>query len=354
MTYTPSTDTNGSVTATLTVNETVTLPTGRSGNATGTTFTRVYNTNETTSVAFYDLVGNLGSTGISITRIDTVKPGATVTYSPTTATSGTVTATLTTDKTITLPAGRSGNATGTVFTKVYTANENSSFIITDPVGNTGEATVIITRIDKTAPEVIGLTYTPASYTNTDVEVSIETSEPIYLPAGRNGNATGTIFTKIFSANTGIILDIYDLVYNQGSTGITINRIDKTAVTGTITYGPNTDTNTDVTATISFNKIPVTVTNNGGNTNYTFTGDGSFTFEFVDQYGNTGSETATVTRIDKTAPTCTIDYNPSTNTNQDVIATLTGCSETVTPYPQSYTFTGNGSYTFNFADLVGNT
>ena len=43
---------------------------------------------------------------------------------------------------------------------------------------------------------------------------------------------------------------------------------------------------------------MTVTNNGGSQIYLFTGNGTFTFEFIDQYGNTGSETATVNLIDK--------------------------------------------------------
>jgi len=55
----------------------------------------------------------------------------------------------------------------------------------------------------------------------------------------------------------------------------------------------------VTASITFNKTGVTITNNGGNANYTFTENGNFTFTFIDAYGNTGSTTATVSWIDKT-------------------------------------------------------
>ncbi|MDR2541176.1 MAG: hypothetical protein LBD11_05425, partial [Candidatus Peribacteria bacterium] len=77
------------------------------------------------------------------------------------------------------------------------------------------------------------------------------------------------------------------------------------------------------ATITFNKPNVTVTNNGGNTSYTFTGNGSFTFEFVDQYGNTGAETATVNRIDKTIPSIiSMVYSPNAQTSGPVIVTIT--------------------------------
>ena len=86
---------------------------------------------------------------------------------------------------------------------------------------------------------------------------------------------------------------------------------------------------------------------------TFTGNGNFSFTFSDVYGNQGSETALVSRIDKTPPSCSVSYNPATNTNQDVVATLVSCSEAITGIT-SHTFTGNDTFTFNFSDLVGNT
>jgi hypothetical protein len=54
--------------------------------------------------------------------------------------------------------------------------------------------------------------------------------------------------------------------------------DNTAPTATITYSPTSLTNTDVVATLNPSET-VTVTNNSGNTDYTFTANGNFTFEF---------------------------------------------------------------------------
>ncbi|GHV23181.1 hypothetical protein FACS1894176_04680 [Bacteroidia bacterium] len=143
----------------------------------------------------------------------------------------------------------------------------------------------------------------------------------------------------------------------------MNRIDKTPIVPTITYTATGRTNQDVTATISFNKSGVTVTppyeggQGGSGWYHTFTGNGSFTFTYQDAYGNNGSEIATVTRIDKISPTCDVSYSPATNTNGNVVASLTNCSETiiVTNTPNTnYTFTGNGSFTFQFSDPAGNT
>jgi hypothetical protein len=90
---------------------------------------------------------------------------------------------------------------------------------------------------------------------------------------------------------------YDLVGNNGSTGININRVDKSAVTGTITYNPNTATSGNVQAEISFNKTGVTViggvsslsgevARSAGGVIASFTGNASFTFTYQDSYGNT--------------------------------------------------------------------
>ncbi|MFK7695042.1 OmpL47-type beta-barrel domain-containing protein [Paenibacillus sp. HJGM_3] len=73
------------------------------------------------------------------------------------------------------------------------------------------------------------------------------------------------------------------------------RIDRTAPTGSIAYSTTAPTSGPVVATLTPSE-PVTITNNGGSSQYTFEANGSFTFEFVDAAGNVGSRTATVTNI----------------------------------------------------------
>ncbi len=83
-------------------------------------------------------------------------------------------------------------------------------------------------------------------------------------------------------------------------------LDNTVPTATVSYDPSgsTPTNQDVVATITLSDG--TVTSEGGYT-HTFTGNGSFTFEFRDSVGNTGSATVTVDWIDKTAPTASVSF-----------------------------------------------
>jgi len=97
-----------------------------------------------------------------------------------------------------------------------------------------------------------------------------------------------------------MFEFMDAYGNTGSETASVTRIDKSVVIGTISYSTTGNTNEDVIATITFNKTGVTITNNGGSANYTFIGNGSFTFTFTDAYGNAGSTTATVTWIDKSA------------------------------------------------------
>ena len=127
--------------------------------------------NET--VTFYDLVGNVGSTGIAITWIDTSSVTGSISYSPSTATSGNVTATISFNKTG-VEVTNNGNATGYTFT----GNGNFTFTFIDAYGNTGSVTAVVNRIDKTAPEAVSVSYLPNTNTNGNVEVTLTTSEAV--------------------------------------------------------------------------------------------------------------------------------------------------------------------------------
>lgn len=99
-------------------------------------------------------------------------------------------------------------------------------------------------------------------------------------------------------------------------------------TAGIEYSTMSPTNGTVEARIVSPSTDITITNNNNSTSYIFDKNGSFTFEFVDSKGLTGSATATVSWIDKEKPTSEVKYNPSSNTNKDVTATLKNISEDI--------------------------
>jgi hypothetical protein len=123
----------------------------------------------------------------------------------------------------------------------FTGNASFTFTYQDSYGNTGATTAMVNWIDKTPPVATTISYDPSSNTNVDVFSTLTTSEPIRRPTGRNGGPTGTFFTRIYTGNIDTTLTFYDLVGNSGNTGIVIDRIDKSPVTGSITYNPSTAT-----------------------------------------------------------------------------------------------------------------
>jgi hypothetical protein len=76
-----------------------------------------------------------------------------------------------------------------------------------------------------------------------------------------------------------------------SIDVTLDRLP----TATVTYSVIDPATKSVLATITPSE-PVTMTNNGGSNSYRFYFNGSFTFQFVDATGHTGSVTATVANL----------------------------------------------------------
>ncbi len=137
-------------------------------------------------------------------------------------------------------------------------------------------------------------------------------------------------------------------------------------TASIGFSKTEPTNENVIARLINPSVPIKITNNGGSDTYTFTENGSFTFKFInEENGQTGETIATVTWIDKTAPTAEIRYDITSITNKDVTATLipseeiivlnNGNAESDNPNsdPLTHMFLENGEFTFEFKDAAGN-
>lgn len=94
----------------------------------------------------------------------------------------------------------------------------------------------------------------------------------------------------------------------------VDNFDTVAPVGMCTYSITQSTSSDVLATLETSE-PVLITNNSGRSSYSFKENGTFTFEFVDAAGNTGTATATVNWIDKNPPLVeilrTFDYTSGT-------------------------------------------
>jgi parallel beta-helix repeat protein len=164
-----------------------------------------------------------------------------------------------------------------------------------------------------------------------VEIMVTVNEASYV-ATNNGDGvwtagiTGELAEGIYNISV-TAEDIAGNISNDSTTNEL--EVDITSPTAEVSYSTTELTNENVIATIVIDE-PATVTNNEGSETYVFTGNGSFEFIFADFAGNGGSVTATVSNIDKTAPTgysATIDGDYVNADNQTVISfTFTGAEE----------------------------
>lgn len=188
--------------------------------------------------------------------------------------------------------------------------------------------------------------------------------PAVLPEVPTGSTQ--TFAVTFTVPAGTPQGVYNICLsaiddkgvNYGDTNLEITVPDVIPPTAEVSYDVKTPTNGNVTATLVNESEPITVTNNDGQRSYTFTDNGSFTFEFQDLAGNTAQATATVDWIDRIPPAAEVSYSESNPTTGQVTATLTNESEPITVTnnggSRDHSFDANGSFIFEFVDKAGNT
>ena len=338
ITYSTQEATNQEVIATINFDESNVTITNNDGNNTYT-----FSDNAEFVFEFVDEAGNIGTATARVTWIDKTLPVATITYDINELTNQDVTATVTFDKENVVVEGGD--------THTFTENGEYTFKFTGPVGNEGVVIAKVTWIDKVVPEPL-LVYSTILPTNSNVTATVvfenEKEDEITI-LNNNGNSS-----YIFEENGSFTFEFSDRAGNKGTVTANVTCIDKIAPTATISYDATDKTNGEVIATLGNVSEEIEITNNDGKDTYTFTENGTFTFEFVDKAGNKGTATAEVTWIDKTLPVATITYSTESETTEPVIATITFDKENVTVEGgNTHTFTENGEYTFEFRDEAGN-
>jgi hypothetical protein len=92
--------------------------------------------------------------------------------------------------------------------KVFVANTVETVQFEDESGNIGQASVDITRIDKTLPQVTTLLYTPNIATTSNVIAHLFLDEAVAPITGRT-QITNTYFTKVYENNTSEFVSFLD-------------------------------------------------------------------------------------------------------------------------------------------------
>ncbi|MGB4420316.1 MAG: Ig-like domain-containing protein, partial [Candidatus Saccharimonadales bacterium] len=143
-------------------------------------------------------------------------------------------------------------------------------------------------------------------TTTKPAVSVDGTVNGYMEYNTSTNVwdyAGQTSVPTFASGTHDLVTTFSDTAGNTTTLTARFTTDNTPPTATISYDITDWTNGSVIATLNPSEL-VNVTNNSGATSYTFTNNGTFTFEFSDTAGNTNTALATVSKIDKVAPTAT--------------------------------------------------
>lgn len=372
VTYFPGTATAQNVNATLSFNETASITNGPS---TSHTFTA----NGSYIYEFMDEAGNTGSTTATVSWIDKSLPMASVmilkenggALGDSEWTNSDTTVSLTPPEGVTISEVKFNDVLVEDAQSISTLGENQfkvsdygilSFTLTKTSTALSYTDQAVIQIDKVAPSITDVVRSNSQWTNQNVTVTIVGADnrcEITYPEG---------YSHTYTENGSFDFIVIDAAGNIKTETITVSNIDKTMPVATVTYsvsGHEYDitkpTKENITATIDFGSdgSPVTVKNNNGSKSYMFADNGSFTFIFADSTGNESSQTVTIDKIDRIAPTGYVIYSNSGWTNAAVTATLVavddmGAATVSGGQPDTYVFADNGTYTFTFEDIAGNT
>lgn len=154
----------------------------------------------------------------------------------------------------------------------------------------------VVNIDKTVPSAPKITPSTTKLTNKDVTVTVNfDSTATVKEISTDGGAHWSSYNDpvSISQNTTVVARCANSLGTKSpESSLKIDYIDKEPPTATVTYSDNT--NGTVTATLKGENEKIVVTNNDGKESYIFYKNGTFTFEFVDAAGNTGTALAEAT------------------------------------------------------------
>lgn len=207
--------------------------------------------------------------------IDTIAPTATLEYSPSSGswTSGNVLVTFT---------GESEPLTGFDSTGyIFTGNGTHDVVFGDAAGNTGSITATVSWIDRIAPALQSVT----------LSGGVQASSPVTIA--------------------------WEVTDDHAVSSVQVMVADDTGATNILSSGD-----------VVFADIPLAT----GYIQPTGLGNGHYYYYLIihDTAGNeTISSIYDFNYIDTVAPTATISYDISSRTSGDVVATITGASETLT-------------------------
>lgn len=350
----------------------------------------LFTSNTSGTVTSTDDVGNSVSKPFSITNVDTTVPKISVSADVTSPTNKNVTLKITGSDAESGLNAKPYSWDGTTWTDVATKSVSTNGVykgyVRDAVGNISSTTISVANIDKVAPTISGYSYSTETPCNTSVVVTVSAADTGLGLADSaysfNDGVYGTSNKFTVTANGTYTVAVKDKAGNITNGSFKVSNLDFEApVISSVVPSTTSETNKDVT-------LKINATDNVGGLGLsdkpyrlqgygdwqtsnvvTVTCNGTYTVEVRDSAGNIASKSIEITNIDKEPPTASHVLDITSPTNTDVVATLTildnkGIKKVVTPDGTvvtqvsfqsitDYTFSKNGSYTFEIWDTADN-
>lgn len=205
------------------------------------------------------------------------------------------------------------------FENNLSVSQNGTYYITvvDDYGNSVEKSITVKNIDKTSPTLI-VSYSKQA-TNKDVVVNVTAHDSVsgvhvlkVIDKSNNKELAITNNQVVISNNTTIEVIATDKVGNTSSQEYIISSIDKVSPEVEISYNNKTLTNKNVPVDFKVNDTsPYTIYINGykiNGTTYYAAGNQTYKVMVVDEAGNITEKSFSISNIDKTSPTISLDYS----------------------------------------------
>lgn len=247
---------------------------------------------------------------------------------------------------------------------------NLSYRVVDTETQIDGGEEIVIRVDTQAPECeeTDVWYSTRSWTNQNVTVRISPKDDhsrtitflsmVKVDEGKfEYMADDNAGTYVFETNGTHTFFFRDEAGNVGKYTVTVDWIDKQVPVPTVMhttddgmpYDPDTWTNRNVTTKLLFESLsPVK-----GEFVHVSDSNGSWTWEYQDLAGNSGSITVTIDHIDKTAPTGYFTSDTDAYTNQNITVVLHAFDEASGTQDMTHVFEENGTHVFELYDNAGN-
>ena len=272
-------------------------------NVTSATFTA--GQNKTYNIVFEDLAGNEASYVVSVTYLDNTAPEISASAQDAWGKTNLISVSATDSQSGVKEIKINGEVTNSL---VVSENGEYSVSVTDNVGNIATQTVVVSKVDTTAPTAIVSVSDAWGQTNSVTVQADDNQSGVALVTinGETINAQNGAYVYTATQNGELPVVVTDGAGNVYETSATISKVDTDAPELSVSDAPEAWCKTytfTVSATDSLSGVKEITVNNevlAGN-EFVVTENGEYVFKATDNAGNVTTVTRTVDKIDTTAP-----------------------------------------------------